>query len=120
MMLLKLHNRLDAEQASALRHFTGDLESVLVEARVSPAYFRRSMDGLTAAYRAALLTRKWSVLVAVLADTLDDLGERGGAPAKALSLPYRRLLAIVQENQDLLPEEMRGAEAAAYGDAGAQ
>lgn len=94
---------LDADQSAALRRFVEDIGDVLAVANVSAEYFERSVCGLAAAYHAALLTRKWEIVVALLTETLDEVQEsRQGGAAEA----YGRLREIIRENVDLLPEEM--------------
>ncbi len=82
-----------------------DIDSVMADARVSAEYATRSRRALEAAYRAALVTRKWNLLVAILADALDALEQSGRATP---SSSYRRLRSAVFENADLLPPEMSG------------
>jgi len=97
---------LDGDQSQALTRFVDDVKSVLATVSVSAEYLNRSIAGLSAAYRAALVTGRWGLLVAVLADALDDLDHRTYT-IKARSSSYWRLRAIVEENADLLPAEMR-------------
>jgi hypothetical protein len=96
---------LDKDQSAALQRFFDDVESVLHDARVSAEYSIRSVRTLEAAYRAALVTRKWNLLFAILADALDALEHSGRATP---SSSYRRLRSAVFENADLLPPEMSG------------
>lgn len=100
------HIELDGDQSAALARFVDDVNSVLATVTVSAEYLNRSIAGLSAAYRAALVTGRWGLLVAVLADALDDLHHRN-YKIKARSSSYWRLRAIVEENADLLPPEMR-------------
>lgn len=93
---------LDADQSSALRGFVEDLGDVLAAANLRSEYFERTLCVLSAAYYAALLNRQWTVLVALLTETLDGVE----APGRAALPAYRRLRAIVSENVDLLPAEM--------------
>lgn len=97
---------LDGDQSAALRRFVEDVNGVLATADVSPEYLNRSLTGLGAAYHVALVTGRWGLLVAVLADALDDLDDRTYA-LKKRSPSYWRLRSIVEENADLLPPEMR-------------
>jgi hypothetical protein len=97
---------LDAEQSASLRRFIDDLGIVLAGADVPAEQFERSVCGLAAAYHAALVTRKWDILVAVLTDAIGEIdGSRYAADENAAG-SYRRLRAIVCENADLLPAEM--------------
>ena len=95
---------LDTDQRAALRYFMEDVADVLQRADVNSEYFERTIGGLSGAYHAALVTRHWHVVVAVLSDTLDSVRHRLHAPEAWPS--YRRLLSIVRENVDLLPPEM--------------
>ncbi len=97
---------LDGDQSAALRRFLDDVNGVLAAANVPPEYLNRSVTGLGAAYHIALVTGRWSLLVAVLADALDDLDDRT-YEVKKRSSSYWRLRSIVEENADLLPPEMR-------------
>ena len=97
---------LDQDQSAALQRFVADVEAVLADARVSSEYSMRSLRALEAAYRIALLTRKWHLLFAILADALDSLEQSGRIMP---SSSYDRLRSAVFENADLLPVEMAGA-----------
>ncbi|MGZ3517131.1 MAG: hypothetical protein ACXWNK_07135 [Vulcanimicrobiaceae bacterium] len=94
---------LDADQSAALRRFLDDLEDVLASVSISAEYFERSLNALAKAYHAALVTGKWTLFIAILADALDHLESADCAPQ---SSSYRRLRAMVWENADLLPPEM--------------
>ena len=94
---------LDVDQQAALQRFIADLKTVLSDADGATAHSGRMLEALAAAYRSALLTSRWELLVAVLADALDRLGPSGCESALAA---YRRLRSVVRENADLLPPEM--------------
>ena len=100
---------LDQDQSAALQRFVADVEAVLADARVSSEYSIRSLRTLEAAYRIALVTGKWNLLFAILADALDAL-ERSGRAEPSSS--YDRLRSAVFENADLLPPEMSTPELA--------
>ena len=91
---------LDRDQSEALRGFVEDLAAVLSAEEVSAEYFERSMYGLPAAYRVALVTRRWEVFVGLLTEALDGITAACETPA------FARLHAIVRENVDLLPWAM--------------
>jgi len=97
---------LDSEQSASLRRFIEDLGAVLAAADVPAEQFERSICGIAAAYHAALVTRKWDILVAVLTDALGDIESSHYAADEDAAKSYRRLRAIVCENADLLPAEM--------------
>lgn len=103
VLALRRHG-LDGDQSAALRRFVEDLAEVLAVANVSAEYFERTLCGLAAAYHAALLTRKWEVVVALLTDTLDAASD--SAPDVRCSSAYDSLRSMIRENVDLLPSEM--------------
>ena len=98
-----LRSGLDADQSAALKRFVDDLAEVLAAANISGDYFERALCALAGAYHAALVTGKWQVVVALLTETMDGISEEVLPSSRA----YQRLRAIVAENVDLLPDEMR-------------
>src|SRR5579883_965270 len=107
-VIVPIHqSTLDGDQTAALQRFIADLNEVLARGSVPAGYCSRLIRGLAAAYSAALAAGSWMFFIALLSSALDDLVDAGYAPHASAAAEYWRLRAMVRENADLLPPEMR-------------